>query len=172
MGTLVPSMQKGDLHQADICGMFLLFFFFTPLKNMQAKKNTTGLVPLGIFVFSEAVMFHFGSSYLLASVFPGAAAWTWLQRLWLVCPPTSPAQPSGWVLLGGPCSTCPCLAGREELLPLFLLLLIFPLCFSHQLPMTACNNSSWPLPAALVLWALHIFPFCLLPCITAVVESK
>lgn len=51
MGTLVPSMQKGDLHQADICGMFLLFFFFTPLKNMQAKKNTTGLVPLGIFFF-------------------------------------------------------------------------------------------------------------------------
>lgn len=98
MGTLVPSMQKGDLHQADICGMFLLFFFFTPLKNMQAKKNTTGLVPLGIFFFSEAVMFHFGSSYLLASVFPGAAAWTWLQRLWLVCPPTSPAQPSGSTL--------------------------------------------------------------------------
>lgn len=29
MGPLVPSMQKGDLHQADICGMFLLFLFYS-----------------------------------------------------------------------------------------------------------------------------------------------
>lgn len=55
MGTVVPSMREGDTSQAyNICGVFLLFLFFTSLKNMQAgkkKPKQIGLVPLGIFFF-------------------------------------------------------------------------------------------------------------------------
>lgn len=151
-------MQKGDLHQADICGMFLLIFFLTPLKNMQTKKkNTTGLVPLGIFFFPEAVVSFLGLAICLLLFSLGQLPGLGCNGSdWLF--PTPPPQPPGLILLGGPCSPCPCLAGREEVLLLFLLLLIFPLCFSHQLPTAACNNSCWPLPAALVLWAAHL-PF-------------
>lgn len=59
MGPLVPPMQKGDLHQADICGMFLLIFFFTPLKNMQTKKKTQQVWCLWGFFFFLKLLFHF-----------------------------------------------------------------------------------------------------------------
>lgn len=144
------------------------YFFFTPLKNMQAEKTTTGLVPLGNFFFQ---LFYFGSSYLLASVCLGAPAWTWLQWLWLVCSPTPPPQSSGLVLLGGSCSPCPSLAGREEVLLLFLLLLIFPFVSPISFPWQPAITAARPSQQRSCC-GLNIFPFCFLPCIAAVVESE
>lgn len=97
MGTLVPSMQKGDLHQADICGMFLLFFFFTPLKNMQAKKNTTGLVPLGIFFFLKLLCFISGLAICLLLFSPGQLPGLGCNGSgWFAPPPPQPSPLAGY----------------------------------------------------------------------------
>lgn len=71
--------------------------------------------------------------------------------------PSSTAVLQFGTAVGGPRSTCSWLADGEEILLVCLLSLLLPFCFSHQLPVAACSNSRWPLSAALVLWAAHVY---------------